>query len=122
MTHTFVVLDVSPACYAEIRARLEAVEYQHTFTESDGKPVIDMHGIALRSEDDQRVRCYLVFEGKVVKPEAQVGLADRPAAKSSTSVLNASVCQACGHPLDGKKGASFGPDGGPCTCFCHEGA
>jgi len=47
---------------------------------------------------------------------------DRPAAKSSTSVMQASVCQGCGHKLDGRKGVSRGPDGRPCTCKCHEGA
>ena len=47
---------------------------------------------------------------------------ERPPAKSSTSVLQASVCQLCGHKLDGKKNASRGPDGKACTCLCHKGA
>lgn len=46
--------------------------------------------------------------------------AEKPAAKSSTSVLNATVCQICGHPMDGKKNASRGKDGKACTCFCHK--
>lgn len=49
----------------------------------------------------------------------------KPPAKSSTSVMKASVCQKCGHKLDGAPGSisgSFGPDGKACKCFCHEGA
>jgi len=45
---------------------------------------------------------------------------DRPAAKSSTSVMKATVCQICGHAFDGKKNASLGADGLPCKCFCHK--
>lgn len=44
----------------------------------------------------------------------------KPVAKSSTSVMQAGVCQLCGHPMDGKKNASLGKDGKACTCFCHK--
>jgi hypothetical protein len=39
------------------------------------------------------------------------------AAKSSTSVLKASICQRCGCKLDGKI-ESMRPG---CSCLCHEG-
>jgi hypothetical protein len=42
---------------------------------------------------------------------------EKPAAKSSTSVLQASVCQKCGCKLDGKI-ESMRPG---CTCPCHKG-
>jgi len=45
---------------------------------------------------------------------------EKPAAKSSTSVMKATVCQVCGHPFDGKKNASLGADGTACKCFCHK--
>jgi hypothetical protein len=38
----------------------------------------------------------------------------KPAAKSSTSVLKASVCQRCGCKLDGKALTR------PCNCLCHK--
>jgi hypothetical protein len=41
----------------------------------------------------------------------------KPAAKSSTSVMQAMVCQKCGHKFDGKIGGA----GEPCNCECHEG-
>lgn len=51
---------------------------------------------------------------------------EHPPAKSSTSVLKATVCQLCGHPLDGKKNGagsrSYSRNGGPCDCMCHKGA
>lgn len=50
-THTYAVLDVSPAAYGEIRAKLEAADYQHAFHQTDAGMVIDMHGIALRIQD-----------------------------------------------------------------------
>lgn len=46
-THTFVELELSPAAYAEIRAKLEEAGYQHAFAE-DG--AIDMHGIGVTVE------------------------------------------------------------------------
>lgn len=44
MTHTYVTLDISPAAYDEIRAKLEEAGYQHAFMEGGE---IDMHGLAL---------------------------------------------------------------------------
>jgi len=47
VTYTFVALEVSAAAYEEIRAKLEAADYGHCFTEAGE---IDMHGIALVRE------------------------------------------------------------------------
>lgn len=49
MTHTYAILEVSPAAYAEIRAKLHAAGYDHAFGEDDGAEVIDMHGIAVKA-------------------------------------------------------------------------
>jgi hypothetical protein len=64
VTHTFATLDISAAAYEEITQRLEAVNYQHCFTSVDGAEVIDMNGIALKRETDERVKVYILFEGK----------------------------------------------------------
>lgn len=50
MTYTYAILDVSPAAYAEIEQKLRAAGYDHAFHEQHGVVVIDMQGIALRSE------------------------------------------------------------------------
>lgn len=50
VTHTFAVLEISAAAYDEIKSKLEAAGYQHTFIEEDEKILIDMHGIALSKE------------------------------------------------------------------------
>lgn len=57
MTYTYAILDVSHACYAEIKAKLEAAGYQHAFHRDDGAVVIDMSQIALR--EDQRALAVL---------------------------------------------------------------
>jgi hypothetical protein len=44
MTHTFVLMELSDAAYAEIKAQMEAAGYQHAFDEQGN---IDMHGIAV---------------------------------------------------------------------------
>lgn len=49
-THTFAVLELSQSAYLEIRKLLEDAGYQHAFTTSDGRPVIDMQGIAVASK------------------------------------------------------------------------
>lgn len=43
MTRTYAILDVSPAAYDEIEAKLRSAGYEHAIDE-----VIDMHGLALR--------------------------------------------------------------------------
>ena len=48
MTHTYAVLEISTEAFYEIKAKLEAASYRHTFTEDrEHGMVIDMHGIAL---------------------------------------------------------------------------
>jgi hypothetical protein len=49
----------------------------------------------------------------VFNPNPPFIIQERPAAKSSTNVLNASVCQTCGCKLDGKSLTR------PCSCRCH---
>lgn len=59
-TYTYVILEVSPAAYDEIAAKLKAADYNHVFhkdTEQQragvsftAPPVIDMNGLALRRE------------------------------------------------------------------------
>lgn len=56
VTDVVMALDVSSACYAEVRALLEAAGYAHAFHADrdltrDGltSEVIDMHGLALRA-------------------------------------------------------------------------
>lgn len=46
-THTFAMLDLSPAAFREIQEKLKAAGYEDQFHEVDGKIAIDMHGIAV---------------------------------------------------------------------------
>lgn len=48
-THTYVVLGISQSAFDEIKGKLEAAEYQHTFMK--GGAEIDMHGIAVKAEE-----------------------------------------------------------------------
>lgn len=50
-TYTYAVLEISAAAFAEIHGKLAAAGYQHAFDESDGRALIDMHGIALMAEE-----------------------------------------------------------------------
>jgi hypothetical protein len=49
MTHTHAILELSQAAYQEIRRKLEAAGYQHSFLDDPEGERIDMHGIALRA-------------------------------------------------------------------------
>lgn len=50
-TRTYVILEISHAAYMEIRTSLEKAGYQHAFHEDiDGRPVIDMQGLAVATE------------------------------------------------------------------------
>lgn len=50
-THTYVTLDVSANAFREIEDKLLAADYGHCFHDSsEGRTIIDMHGIALAQE------------------------------------------------------------------------
>jgi hypothetical protein len=49
VTHTYVTLEISRAAFDEIKAKLEAADYQHAFNQ-DGTE-IDMNGIAVTPEE-----------------------------------------------------------------------
>ncbi len=51
-TRTYALLEVSPAAYAEIRAKLMAAGYEHAFHVDERGEAIDMHGIALSADKE----------------------------------------------------------------------
>jgi hypothetical protein len=62
---------------------------------------------------DGGARTHIQLPEAVFDPEPPFQITERPAVKSSTSVLKASVCQSCGCKLDGQ------PLTKPCSCRCH---
>lgn len=50
--HTFAMLELSASAFEEVKEKLTAAGYSHAFTEVDGKPVIDMHGIGVVAVED----------------------------------------------------------------------
>ena len=53
-TYTYAILDVSAETFREIQLKLEAAGYHHAFHEdAEGSLVIDLHGVAIRDEDDE---------------------------------------------------------------------
>ncbi len=55
-TRTFALLELSGPAFEEVKGKLTAAGYAQAFTEIDGKPVIDMHGIAVVCETEA-TRC-----------------------------------------------------------------
>lgn len=55
--------------------------------------------------------------GFQIVEDGEYEFTEKPAAKSSTSVMQAAVCQGCGCKRDGKA-ESMKPG---CTCLCHKG-
>lgn len=51
-THTVSILDLSPAAFEEIRAKLADAGYHDHFHTEDDKLVIDMWGIAVQAEGE----------------------------------------------------------------------
>jgi hypothetical protein len=49
-TYTFAVLDLSSGAFEEISRKLKDAGYEHAFSKSDGRVVIDMQGIAVACE------------------------------------------------------------------------
>jgi hypothetical protein len=50
VTHTYVILELSKKSFEEIKKKLSDAGYQHAFDEQDGQLVIDMHGLAVKTE------------------------------------------------------------------------
>lgn len=57
-------LDVSAAAFAEIKKRLELCGHHERIT----KEGLEMEGLMLRSETDQRIKVWILFEGKKIEP------------------------------------------------------
>jgi hypothetical protein len=53
MTHTYAVLEVSKEAFEEIKTKLLAAGYQHAIDDDEG--IIDMHGIGLQWDGEERV-------------------------------------------------------------------
>lgn len=51
-THTYAILDVTAETFRELQQKLEHAGYHHAFKEDDGSLIIDLHGIAIRDEDE----------------------------------------------------------------------
>lgn len=54
MTYTYAILEISKAAYNEIAEKLKEAGYSQSFHERDGEVVIDMHGIAVKSESETK--------------------------------------------------------------------
>lgn len=61
MSHTYAILSLSPAAYAEIREKLVAAGYEDQLHEQGGAECIEMHGIAVQSAPGNR-SCITVDE------------------------------------------------------------
>src|SRR5258707_5473433 len=78
MSSTYTILEVSPAVYDEVHAKLQAAAYDHALHETpDHSVVLDLHGIALARVPDAgrpvRVRSKLSGkEGTVLLDDPQV--------------------------------------------------
>ena len=76
MTETTVVeavLDISAGAFEELKARFEAVGASKVIQEHEGRPVLVLGTLALRRENNDGIRAYLVYDGKVLpKPKEAV--------------------------------------------------
>lgn len=46
-THTFAILELSPEAFQEISQKLIAANYMHAFSREEGRPIIDLTGLAI---------------------------------------------------------------------------
>jgi len=70
-TRTFVVLEISQRAYDEIKGKLKAAGYGHTFMKSGE---IDMDGIALASEMAQTGGEGETYGGRPDRTETKTGM------------------------------------------------
>lgn len=76
-THTYAILAVSPATFADVQARVNRIngngDYNDMFGKHDGKPTILMQGIAIKAQTDmdpERERAFTLAEKVLDRPNA----------------------------------------------------
>ena len=62
------VMDISSGAFEELKARFAAVG-ANILAEHEGRPVLVLGSLGLRRENDDNVKCYLVYQGKIVKAQ-----------------------------------------------------
>lgn len=55
-THTYATLELSQAAFDEIATKLREAQYDHAFGVDDGRPTIDMQGIAVQPPDPRQAK------------------------------------------------------------------
>ena len=125
-THTYVELDISPAAFEEIRAKLDAAGYGHVFhVERSGRLTIDMHGLGLVQEAEARTpagpRCPRHGLLKLARPAFYCEACEAEAQEVPRAGQVAGTCAWCGHPLASHvvTGGCIEPScvtGGRCGC------
>lgn len=64
-----VLMDISPAAFEELKTRFDAVGI-NIAGEHEGRPILSFGTLGLRRENDDNVKVYLVYQGKIVpKPK-----------------------------------------------------
>lgn len=125
-THTFVSLEISPAAYDEIRAKLLEAGYEDTFID---ERTVDMHGIGVtRGYEnipiDVEVHCQKCGAQHIDQPQPEKEWTNPPHREHE--------CQKCGHrfklsnhPTNGVEALPekhrFTESTHPGTCKCGEG-
>lgn len=61
-----VILDVSAAAFEEIKQRLLACGQAERIGKANGVEAIDLSDLAIKSETDERVKVFIMFNGRRV--------------------------------------------------------
>ena len=63
------VMDLSPGAFEELREKFASNGIP--VGEHEGREVIVLGTLAFRKENEDGVRCYLVYQGKVTRPSSE---------------------------------------------------
>ena len=53
--------------FLELKAKLSVLQLENRILSEKGKEFLNLDGILLTKEDNRDIRCYMVYEGSIIK-------------------------------------------------------
>ena len=60
-------IPLSAVAFQEIKAKLSVLQLENRILSEKGKEFLNLDGILLTKEDNRDIRCYMVYEGSIIK-------------------------------------------------------
>ena len=60
-------IPLTTEAFLELKAKLSVIQLENRILSEKGKEFLNLDGILLTKEDNRDIRCYMVYEGSIIK-------------------------------------------------------